>query len=259
MLSFIERRKEIVLLTESNAKVGVAELAQRFGVSTATIRRDINALSANGLVVRLRGGAMASTPRVREFSVQSKNKEYLSVKRRLGQAVAALVGDNVRSVLLDSRTTTEEVALCLVGRTNLYLTTNGLNVASALASTEGIEVRLTGGTLHRTSMSLFGRQAENSLRFMHFDKLILGADGIDTCVGVTTHFGQQASLSRVMCKVARQVILVADSSKFECCFSHVICKLTDVDVLVTDAGLSTALRDTLAGEGLEMHVVSGKN
>lgn len=257
MLSLIERREEIVRLTESNQRVDVGALASRFDVSAVTIRNDLNALSAKGLVVRSRGGAVASTRLTRELSVQEKYKENLAIKRRLGRAVAKLIGDDVRSIVLDSGTTTEEVALCLVGRSNLTVMTNGLNIASALATADGIEVRVTGGILRKKSMSFFGRRAEESLRYLHFDRLILGADGIDARVGVTTHFEAEASLNRMMSEVAREVILVADSSKFGRCGSHVICGLTEVDALVTDAGLPADLPEELRAEGVEVHVVDG--
>ena len=257
MLSLIERRKEIVRLTETNERVDVEALAKQFAVSAVTIRNDLNALSARGLVVRSRGGAVASTRLTRELSVQEKYKENLSIKRRLGQTVADLIGEDVRSIILDSGTTTEEVALCLVGRSRLRVLTNGLNIASALATTDGIDVRVTGGTLRKKSMSFYGRHAEESLRFLHFDTLILGADGIDPQVGVTTHFEHEASLNRMMCQVARRVILVADSSKFGRCGSHVICKLTEIDVLVTDAGVPGNLPDTLRAQEIELHIVNG--
>ncbi len=257
MLSLIERRKEIVRLTEANRRVNVAALAKQFAVSTVTIRNDLNALSARRLVVRSRGGAVASTRLTRELSVQEKYKENLSCKRRLGQAVANLIGEDIRSIIVDSGTTTEEVALCLVGRSGLRVLTNGLNIASALANTDGIEVRVTGGMLRKKSMSFYGRHAEESLRFLHFDKLILGADGIDPDVGVTTHFEHEASLNRMMCQAARQVILVADSSKFGRCGSHVICTLTEIDVLVTDAGVPGNLPDALKAKDIEVHIVDG--
>ena len=257
MLSLIERRKEIVRQTEAKGKVDVEALANQFAVSTVTIRNDLNALSAKGWVVRTRGGAVASTRLTRELSVQEKYKENFSVKRRLGQAVGDLIGEDVRSIILDSGTTTEEVALSLVGRSRLRVLTNGLNIASALANSEGIEVRVTGGMLRKKSMSFYGRHAEESLRFLHFDKLILGADGIDSEVGVTTHFEHEASLNRLMCQVARQVIVVADSSKFGRCGSHIICRLSEIDVLVTDAGVPGDLSDELRARDVELHVVKG--
>ena len=255
MLSLIERRKEIVQQTESEERVHVEGLAKQFDVSTVTIRNDLNALNAKGLVVRSRGGAIASTRLTRELSVQEKYKENLSTKRRLGQAVANLIGDDVRSVVLDSGTTTEEVALCLLGRSNLTVMTNGLNIAAALASTDGIEILVTGGILRKKSMSFFGRQAEQSFRYLHFDKLILGADGFDTDVGVTTHFEPEASLNRMMCAAAREVILVTDSSKFGRCCPHVICKFSEIDTLVCDVGIPSGLVETLTSGGVDVHVI----
>ena len=256
MLNLIERRGEIVQLTESNERVDVESLARRFGVSTVTIRNDLKALSAKGLVVRSRGGAVASTRLTRELSVQEKYKESLSIKRRLGRAAAELIGAEVRDLLIDSGTTTEEVALALVGRANLSVMTNGLNIASALAAVEGIEVRMTGGMLRKKSMSFFGSHAEESLRLRHFQKLILGTDGIDSRAGVTTHFEHEASLNRMMCKVAQQIILVADSSKFGRCGSHIICGLDEIDVLVTDAGAPLELLDELRAKGIDVRVVA---
>ena len=258
MLNLIERRQKIVRMTEANERVDVSALASQFEVSAVTIRSDLNALSGKGLIVRSRGGAVASTRLTRELSLQEKYKKNLSKKRQLGQAVADLIGEDSRNIFLDSGTTTEEVALCLVGRSNLTVTTNGLNTATALAASDGIEVRVTGGMLRKKSMSFYGRQAEESLQFLHFDTLILGADGVDMRVGVTTHFEQEAVLNRKMCQVARQVILVADSSKFGRCNSHVICRLSDIDVLVTDAGHPGEVPEALEAQGVELHVVGRK-
>lgn len=258
MLSLIERRQEIVRLTEANERVDVSALARKFEVSAVTIRSDLNALSGKGLIVRSRGGAVASTRLTRELSLQEKYKKNLSIKRQLGQAAADLIGEDSRNIFLDSGTTTEEVALCLVGRSNLTVTTNGLNTATALAGSDGIEVRVTGGMLRKKSMSFYGRQAEESLRFLHFDKLILGADGVDARVGVTTHFEQEAILNRKMRQAARSVILVTDSSKFGRCSSHVICRLSDIDVLVTDAGHPAEVPEALEAQGVELHVVGRK-
>ena len=230
-------------------------LAAQFEVSKVTIRQDLKALSQRGLVVRSHGGAVARTPLALELSLEEKYKNNLEIKRRLGRTVAGLLGDDVRSIGLDSGTTAEEVALSLVGRKNLAVTTNGLNVATALAKSDGIEVRITGGTLRKQGMSFYGRQAEESLRHMHFDCFVLGADGIDIDVGVTTHFEPEAHLNRMMCEAARQVILVADASKFGRFGAHVIGRLADIDVLVTDAGIPADLPEQLARIGVELHIV----
>lgn len=255
MLSLIERRTEIVRQTESKGKVGVDELARKLKVSQVTIRNDLNALSHKGLVVRSRGGALASNRLTRELSVQEKYQDHFATKRRLGRAVAGLIGDDARTIAIDSGTTTEEVALCLLERRGLTVMTNGLNVASVLARAEDIEVWVTGGSLRAKSLSFYGGHAEHSLRHLHFDALILGADGIDTRIGITTHFGQEASLNRRMCAAASSVIVVADSSKFDKRCSHIICELGDIDTLVTDSGIPEDAGRALTNRGVNLHIV----
>jgi len=253
--SLIERRKEIVRQAEAEGRVYVETLAQKFQVSEVTIRNDLNALDSRGLVVRSRGGAVVSTRLTRELSVQEKYSKHHTIKRKLGAAVVALLGEDVRSILIDSGTTTEEVARNLVGYTGLTVMTNGLNIATALADLEGIDIKVTGGTLRPKSMSFFGRQAEESLGLMHFDRLILGVDGFDISVGISTHFEQEANLNRIMCDVASQVIAVTDSSKIGLRGSHVICRNTDISTLVTDSGAPADVLDALREIGVDVHLV----
>ena len=257
MLSLIERRSEIVRQTEAKGKVGVEELAKKLSVSQVTIRNDLNALSSKGLIVRARGGAIASNRLTRELSVQEKYKDNFAVKRRLGRAVAELIGDDVHTIAIDSGTTTEEVALCLLDHRNLTVVTNGLNVASALARADHIEILVTGGILRSKSLSFFGKHAEEGLRHMHFDKFVLGADGIDGGVGVTTHFAQEASLNRMMCELAGDIILVADSSKFGKRCPHIICRMGRIHTLVTDRGIPTDTAQELRNQGVNLHIVDG--
>ncbi len=255
MPSLIERRKEIVRMAEADGRVDVESLAKKFQVSEVTVRNDLNALSVRGLVVRSRGGAVASTRLTRELSVQEKYNENFAVKRKLGAAVVAQIGQDVRSILIDSGTTTEEVARSLAGFSGMTVMTNGLNIVTALADAEGLEIKVTGGTLRPKSMSFFGRQAEESLKLMHFDCLILGVDGFDTSVGISTHFEQEASLNRVMCEVATKIIVVTDSSKFGKLGSHIICRHTDIDVLVTDSDAPAEVLDAVRSAGIDVHVV----
>jgi len=255
MPSLIERRRKIIDLTETNGRVEVDALVEIFGVSAVTIRNDLNELSKRGLVVRSRGGAVASTRLTRELSVQEKYSEHLVVKRKLGQAVVEILGDDVRSLIIDSGTTTEEVAKQLSGRAHLKVMTNGLNVAAALAGNEGVEIMVTGGTLRRKSMSFYGRQADESLRYMHFDCFILGVDGFDMKVGIATHFEPEASLNRVMCKAASKVIAVTDSSKFGRRGSYVICRHDEIDMLVTDTGVHESVVKYLTESGVDVRLV----
>lgn len=254
MRNTMERRQQIVLQAQRQGKVDVAELAAQFDVSTVTIRNDLNELSDNGFVVRCRGGALANTKLARELSVQERYKERHSEKKRLGGVVAKLINDG-ESIILDSGTTTEKVAQCLEGHKGLIVMTNGLNIANALSEVDTVDVMITGGHLRKKSMSFYGSQAEESLRHLHFDKVILGVDGFDLKAGVTTYFEPEASLNRLMCDISREIIAVTDSSKFDQSGFHVICPYGDITTLVTDSGLPDRYASALADVGVKLCIV----
>ena len=254
MLSTLERRQQIVQQAQSLGKVMVDALARQFAVSTVTIRSDLNELDENGLLVRCRGGALASTRLARELSVQERYNRHLPTKQKLGKAAAKLI-HNGDSVILDAGTTTEEVAHCLSNYDDLVVMTNGLNIASALAGAEGVELMMTGGSLRRKSLSLYGRLAEQSLRELQFDKLILGVDGFNTRSGITTYYEPEAVLNRLMCQVCAEIIAVTDSSKFDRRGFYIICAHDRVNTLVTDSGLPPDCAEELKSAGVELVIV----
>ena len=254
MLSTIERRQEIVQQTQAQGKVMVDALAKEFAVSTVTIRSDLNELDKSGLVVRCRGGAIASTKLSKELSVRERYKQHSSVKERLGKVVAALVQSG-ESIIVDAGTTTEEVAHCLGGHERLMVMTNGLNIASVLSDVETVEVSITGGLLRKKSMSFYGRAAEESLRHMHFNKVILGVDGFDLNAGVTTYFEPEASLNRLMCDISTEIIAVTDSSKFDHRGYHVICPWKEITTLVTDSHIPQEYIHAFGRAGIQLCVV----
>ena len=254
MLSTIERRQEIVHKTQAQGKVMVDVLAKEFAVSTVTIRSDLNELDKSGLVVRCRGGAIASTKLSKELSVRERYKQHSSVKERLGKAVAALVQPG-ESIIVDAGTTTEEVAHCLGGHERLMVMTNGLNIASVLSDVKTVEVSITGGLLRKKSMSFYGRAAEESLRHMHFNKVILGVDGFDLNAGVTTYFEPEASLNRLMCDISTEIIAVTDSSKFDHRGYHVICPWKEITTLVTDSRIPQEYIHAFGRAGIQLCIV----
>lgn len=249
-----ERRHEIVQKALVEGKVDVADLARQYGVSDVTIRTDLNHLDQRGLLVRTHGGAMAGSRIIQELSISEKASEHLAVKRKLAEAARALVqpGD---AIILDSGTTTAEIARLLSGIGRLMVMTNGLNVAQNLAIAEGVEVLMTGGKLRKTSLSFFGGHAEEALSRYNFDKLFLGVDGLDLQAGITTHFEYEAILNRRMCAAAKQVIAVTDSSKFNRSGVHRICAVEEIDILITDSGISAAFARTLEASGVQLIIV----
>ena len=133
--------------------------------------------------------------------------------------------------------------------------TNGLNVAHSLLNAPSVEVLMTGGTLRKKSLSFYGRQAEQHLQQYHFDKLILGVDGFEKDIGITTHFELEALLNRVMCEVSREIIVVTDSSKFNRKGVHKIIAASEINVLVTDSGIPAEIKTALEDAGVRLHIL----
>ena len=254
MRNTIKRREKITYLTQENGQVEVESLAREFGVSTVTIRNDLNTLHKNGLVVRTRGGAVLSTHLTRELSLKDRYSKHSLWKKAIGEAVANLITDG-DSLILDSGTTIEEVAKALKGHKNLFIATNGLNISLALAEQESCEVIVTGGALRKKSFSFYGRHAEEALRNLRVDKLILGADGVDLESGITTFFEPEAALNRIMCEVSREIIAVVDSSKLNQRGFHMICGLEKISTMVTNNDVPEGYRAELEKLGIDLIIV----
>lgn len=250
-MNTIERRHDIVQMALDVGKVQVDDLVEKYGVSAVTIRADLNILDQKGLLVRARGGAVASNVITQELSIDEKTSEQLTVKRRLAEIACNHINEG-DTIVLDSGTTTAEIARCMHNFRRLVVMTNGLNVAQNLVKAEGVEVLMTGGTLRKKSLSFYGRQAEESLQRYHFDKAILGVDGFDFHVGITTHFEYEAILNRLMCDVAKEIIVVTDSSKFNRSGVHKIRGFGEIDVLITDEGIPDTFAQSLESDGVRI-------
>ena len=254
-MSTIERRQSILSLLQEHGRVDVPQLAERFAVSAVTIRTDLNYLDGKGLLVRSHGGAIASNRLTQELSIGEKKQQNHFIKEAIGARAAEFVNDG-DSLILDSGTTTLEVAKALGTKQNLVVMTNGLNIAAELAQHSSSEVMVTGGKLRKKSLSFYGRQAEASLSSYRFNKLFLGVDGFDLSSGITTHFEPEAHLNRVMCQTNAEVIAVADSSKFDKQGLHIICDFSQVDVLITDDQLPDVYRQKLLDLGVRLELVA---
>lgn len=254
MLSTIERRQEIVMLTERLGKVSVKDLAEQFDISTVSIRHDLNELNNLGLVVRSRGGALASNRLTKELSIKEKHKSNHATKQLIGKAVADLINDG-ESFILDSGSTTEEVIPYLTTKKNLTVMTNGLNIANQLSHIPDCEVLVAGGSLRRKSLSFHGADAIKQLENYNFSKVILGVDGIDAKCGITTHFEPEANVNKAMCNSAQTVIAVTDSSKFNKYSLYSILPLDKIDIIITDSGIPQEYIDIFKSLDIKLQIV----
>lgn len=157
------------------------------------------------------------------------------------------------TIVLDSGTTTTEIAKNLEHFNNLTIITNALNIASILSEFKGISIYMPGGSLHKKSLSLVGVLADENFEKFYCDKLFLGADGFDTTHGLSTPDSEEAHLNQVMIKIARKVIVTADSIKFERRRFAFIGPISNIDVVITDSGIKE--EDKLRLEKNEVEVI----
>ncbi|AXY02488.1 DeoR/GlpR transcriptional regulator [Vibrio alfacsensis] len=258
MKTAVERRNEIVEIVNREGKARVEDLASIFNVSNVTIRSDLTFLESNGYIVRSHGAAIPNTGLIAELSVQEKRRHNASLKSLLGQAASRLI-KNGDTVILDSGTTTLEIARGLKTIENVVVMTNGLDVAMELSSKSGVEVLTTGGVLRKNAMSFSGSQAEQGLRNHRFDKVFLGVDGFDIRSGITTYNESEASLNRLMCEISETIIAVVDSSKFGKRSCHMIRDFGSIHTLVTDSGIPEDYVEKLRLMGVEVIIVEREN
>jgi DeoR/GlpR family transcriptional regulator of sugar metabolism len=235
-----QRQEQILEQVRATGGARVSDLVEILGVSDMTIRRDIASLARRGLVARVHGGATAIGGRSADepgFAVKSGMQT--DEKAAIAAAAASLVepGD---SVALSAGTTTYAVALELRQVPELTVVTNSVPVAEILhaSARPDLTVILIGG-VRTPSDALVGPVAVTALKTLHVDWLFLGVHGIDERAGLTTPNLVEAETDRALLSSARQVVVVADSTKWGVVGLSSIGRLDEVDVLVTDEGLST--------------------
>src|SRR6185503_18621509 len=242
-----ERRRRILELLDDQERVTVEELVARFSVSAVTIRGDLDALADLGAVVRSHGGALKRGDAPEDVPITVKETLHHAEKVRIGHAAAQMIQDG-ETIMLDSGTTTAEIArqIRFLRLRSLNVITNALNIAMELANLPHIRLIMIGGVLRQMSYSLAGPHAEHTLRGLNADRLFLGVDGLDPEIGLMTPDVVEAQLNAVMIQVSREVIVVADASKFQRRSLSVIAKLDAVHKVITDGGAGpevlTALR-----------------
>ncbi len=251
MRSTVERRDEIIQILYDQGKVRVDDLSKRFNVTSVTIRNDLDFLENKGILHRTHGGALMRKNVYEDHTLEEKKKIRSAEKQRIGKRAVELINDG-DSILLDSGTTTLEIARQMQEKQNLTVMTNAIPIAVELKNKENINVMLTGGALRSESFSLVGPDAEAIIRNYYFDKLFLGVDGIDIELGLTTPNPMEAQLNRLMVERAREVIAVADSSKFGRQSFSFICEMDVISTIITDSKLNEEFEKKLISQDINV-------
>ena len=230
-----ERRKRILQLLEQNEKIEIVELSETLSVTPMTIRRDFDMLERQKKLIRTYGGAVAPQVLVAEQTFESKVGKAVLEKQAIAREAVAFVQDGM-TVLLDSGTTTLEIAKLLKYRNQVTVITNDIKIAAELMDSN-LEVIVLGGQLQKDVGALFGSIANATLSNMHVDLLFLGANAVHSSFGITTPTIEKAALKRAMNKTAERTILVTDSSKFNQKAFSKVCGLGDITTIITDSNL----------------------
>lgn len=254
--STVSRRAKILEEIELKGQVSVTDLSKMFKISEVTIRNDLAHLEKQNMLIRARGGAI----KIKYYrmgidpSISDKQKEFLKEKQRIAQAAVKLIEDG-DTIVLDSGTTTTEIAKLLGKFKNLTIITNALNIAIILSEYEGFNIFMPGGILRKKSLSLVGVLADENFGKFYCDKLFLGVDGFDTTHGLSTPNSEEAHLNQIMIHTAKRVIVVTDSRKFLRRRFAFIGPITCINTVITDSGIREEDKSRLEKNGIEVIVV----
>jgi DeoR family transcriptional regulator, aga operon transcriptional repressor len=249
--STVSRRKEILQMLSDKGEVFVEALSEKFGVSEVTIRNDLDQLEQKNMLLRARGGAIKLEGVAIDQRVADKNRINFPEKSRIGKVAAQLVTES-DTIIIDSGSTTAEMVRALADFQDLTVITNAINIANQLIVRPNINVIIPGGYLRKNSLSLVGPLAEKSLRNFNVDKAFLGVDGFDTKNGIYTPNVEEARLNEIMIEISREVILLADSSKFSKRSFAFICTIEQIDKVITDSGIKADDKKRLLDAGVEV-------
>lgn len=251
-----ERRRHITDLLLAVGRVSVIELASELDVSPETIRRDLSTLETDGHLERTHGGAVPVVPGGRtERNLDTRRGENVRAKKAIGRAALQLLPSAGGSVLLDAGSTTARMVEALPDRHGLTLITNAVPLADALHradTADTADLQLLGGTVRGLTGACVGAPVLRALDGLRADLAVVGTNGLHAERGLTTQDPDEAAVKSAMCGAARQVALLADSSKFGHDFLMRFAGLDRIDVLVTDAPPTGPLAAALDERGVEV-------
>lgn len=229
-----QRREKILELIREDGHAKVMDLSRIFKVTEVTIRQDLERIEKEGLIVREHGGAYLKDidSNVRNFSLQ--NQENLAEKMAIAQKAVDFITDG-DTIILDSGSTTTEIAKLLSGYRNLTVITNALNIALILGAQMGITVIVTGGEFKAPTLSLTGQKAADFFQSLHVDKLFLATAGIALKSGLTYPGISDICVKRAMIESANETFLVADSTKIGKSSFASLGALSLINYLITDS------------------------
>ena len=250
----LDRRVKIINLLESKGQVKISQLSNQFKVSEVTIRNDLKHLQDKGLIFRTRGGGISTHNLNLDIKISQKVKINSKEKQLIGQKAASLIKEN-ETIMLDSGTTTIEIAKNLNSFKSITVVSNALDIVNQLIDKSNVQIIMLGGFYRAPSNSLIGPIAEANTSNIFCDKLFLGVDSISSEFGVSTPLIEEAQLNRLMINISKEVIVVTDSSKFNRRGFALIAPISKINTLITDSGIPEVEKENLEKAGVKIIVV----
>lgn len=254
ILTIAERHKLILERLAQQGFIRVNDLAEELNVTTVTLRSDLRALEERLLLTKTHGGARMIDAHTAEISLDVKNKINQTQKNQIGAQACRLIQPN-DSVIIASGSTIYAFVKQIVPQKHLNVVTHCLRVSLLLSELERVRVIQLGGELHIKSHSVIGEYTAKGLDNVRCSKLFMGVDGIDVEAGITSATLEEACLTQKMMKSASKTIVLADSSKFGKQGFGRICKLEEVDTIITDSGIPEAFAEIIREAGVDLQIV----
>lgn len=246
-----ERKKEIIKLLKEKEKVIVPDLCAYFNVSPATIRNDLRELEQSGLLKRTHGGAIDISKVGYELNAKERQVKNLSQKKAIARKALEYIEDG-DIIILDTGTTTLELAKLLHGFKELTIVVNDLEIARYLEEIDGVNIILIGGTVRKNFHCTVGPFASKILAELSVDKVFLATNGFTLEKGCTTPDINQAEIKEIMVNIASQVILLCDSSKIGQSTFTQFASPTEIDMLISDQHLDSKTLAELSNQDFEL-------
>jgi len=251
----LERQERITKLLEQKGTLTVAEISHSFGVSEATVRRDLAALAAHNMIRRVHGGAMRPhAVATSEAPILQRQEENAEIKMRIGKATARLIQDGETLLLIGGSTGTA-VARELGEHHDLTLVTDSLIVANELMHQNGHKVIMLGGVIEAAEFAVRGMLARLILTELQVDKVILGTKAISPERGLSAESAEEAEILRAFIHAGNHVIVVTDSSKFRQNALVRVAPIEAIHTLVTDSQIPPDALERIQEKGVFVQVV----
>lgn len=232
-----QRREKILEMIREDGHAKVLQLSKIFKVTEVTIRQDLEKLEKDGFIEREHGGAYLKNIGISVKNIALQNQEHLHEKAAIAKKALTFINDG-DTIILDSGSTTTEIAKLINGYKNLTVITNSLNIALILGADPEINLVLTGGEFKAPTLSLTGQKAADFFNDLHVDKLFLATAGITLKSGLTYPSISDICVKRSMIESANMVYLVADSSKIGKSSFASLGALSLIDYLITDSKIT---------------------